>query len=350
MKIAIDCRMLGSGGIGSYLAALLPYFTQNYECLLLGDSKTLVQYKNKNTSIEDCNIKTFSITELFRFPKAILKKINECALFYSPYCNVPGGIKIPIYTTIHDVVFLDVPGLASKTGTYIRKLCYLYAIKKSSLIFTVSEFSKERIIHHLKCKKDVVVTYNAVPSWFLTEKDIADENKQNYILFVGNIKKHKGLSVLIDAFLEARSKGFASYLKIVGNAANFRTNDQSVLNKIQSAPAGSIVFTGKISDSDLKFLYKNALRLVQPSFYEGFGMPPLEAMSLGTKVILSDIPVFKEIYKDFPVKFFRTGNSSDLCNKLLSIKDDKEPVKNLPEIYSFERTFSIIRRTLEEHS
>lgn len=342
--------MLGSGGIGSYLAALLPYFTQNYECLLFGDSKILIQYAGKNTSIENCETKTFSVNELFRFPKSLLKKINDCALFYSPYCNVPVGIKIPVYTTIHDVVFLDVPGLASRTGTFIRKLCYLYAIKKSKLIFTVSEFSKERIIHHLKCRKDVVVTYNAVPSWFLEKKSMLPEKKQDYILFVGNIKKHKGLSILIDAFLEARNKGFSPCLKIVGNANNFRTNDQTVLNKIQNAPNGSIVFTGKISDEDLRSLYKNALRLVQPSYYEGFGMPPLEAMNLGTKVILSDIPVFKEIYKDFPVVFFETGNSADLCNKLLLIKDDTEPINNLPDIYSFERTFSIIRRALEEHS
>ena len=76
-------------------------------------------------------------------------------------------------------------------------------------------------------------------------------------------------------------------------------------------------------------------------------MPPLEAMSLGTDVLISDIPVFKEIYKDFPVYFFKTGDSLDLSEKLLQI--EKIPTKkfDFPKIYSFEKTFNIIQNTLE---
>ena len=350
MKIAIDCRMIGSGGIGSYISALLPFFTENFDCLLFGNPDQLRQYERKNVKIEDCTVKTFSLKEIFSFPQILLKKINSCDIYYSPYCNVPGKIRIPVYTTIHDVVFLDVPGLASKTGTFIRKLCYLYAISKSKKIFTVSEFSKERIIYHLKCRKDVVVTYNAVPEWFINKDEKILEDKKDYLLFVGNIKKHKGLTVLLDAFLEAKKNGFSGSLKIVGNAENFRTNDTEVLQKIQEAPENTVQFTGKISDAELKTLYASALRLVQPSFYEGFGMPPLEAMSLGTKVILSDIPVFKEIYRDFPVEFFKTGDKNDLAKKILSINSDKNILEKIPSVYSFERTFSIIKTTLEENS
>ncbi|MEE0886059.1 MAG: glycosyltransferase, partial [Treponema sp.] len=85
-----------------------------------------------------------------------------------------------------------------------------------------------------------------------------------------------------------------------------------------------------------------------PSFYEGFGMPPLEAMSLGTKAIISDIPVFKEIYKDFPVTFFKAGDCNDLAEKLLSIKNETDEIKEFPQIYSFEKTAEIIQKTLEE--
>lgn len=347
MKIAIDCRMIGSGGIGSYISALLPHFTKNNECLLLGDSKILEKYKDEKTEIVDLQLKTFSLKEMFMFPKNISKKINSCEIFYSPYCNIPSGIKVPVFTTIHDVVFLDVPGLASRTGTLIRKFFYWYAIRKSTKIFTVSEFSKQRILHHLPTKKEIVVTYNAVPDWFYEDSRQAEE-KENSILFVGNIKKHKGLSVLIDAFIGARKKGFPLTLKIVGNSENFRTADESVFKKISEAPENSIQFTGKISDSDLKKLYKKTKRLVQPSFYEGFGMPPMEAMSLGTKTILSDIPVFKEIYKDFPVAWFKTGDSSDLEAKLLEIEKESDEISSLPDMYSFEKTAGIIQKTLEE--
>lgn len=354
MKLAIDCRMTNSGGVGSYLNALLPYLTKKNECLLLGNKDELEKFKSEKTEILNLATKTFSLNELFAFPKEILKKINSCDIYYSPYFNVPGriigGIKIPVFTTIHDVVFLDVPGLASKTGTIIRKFFYKYAVFKSKKIFTVSEFSKERIIHNLKCKKTVVVTYNAVPGWFY-EKDSESNSateKENSILFVGNIKKHKGLSVLVDAFKIAKEKGFDLTMKIVGNSENFRTADENIFKKISEVPKNSILFTGRISDKELKELYRKTKRLVQPSFYEGFGMPPLEAMSLGTKAIISDIPVFREIYKDFPVTFFKAGDCNDLAEKLLSIKNENDKIKEFPQIYSFEKTAEIIQKTLEE--
>ena len=172
---------------------------------------------------------------------------------------------------------------------------------RSKLIFTVSEFSKQRIISNLHCKKNIVVTYNAVPDWFYSSQSQNIQiEKENSILFVGNIKKHKGLSVLVDAFIAAKKQGFSAQLKIVGNSENFRTADESIFQKIQTAPENSIVFTGRISDEELKILYRTTKCLIQPSFYEGFGMPPMEAMSLGTNAIISDIPVFKEIYEKFP--------------------------------------------------
>lgn len=348
MKIAIDCRMIGSGGIGSYITALLPFFTENHQCILFGNPENLEKFKNNKTEIVECSVKTFSLKELFAFPKFFSRKINECDIYYTPYCNIPSGIKIPVYSTIHDVVFLDVPGLASKTGCIIRKLFYQYAVLRSKLIFTVSEFSKQRIISNLHCKKNIVVTYNAVPDWFYSSQSQNIQiEKENSILFVGNIKKHKGLSVLVDAFIAAKKQGFSAQLKIVGNSENFRTADESIFQKIQTAPENSIVFTGRISDEELKILYRTTKCLIQPSFYEGFGMPPMEAMSLGTNAIISDIPVFKEIYEKFPVIYFKTGDSEDLCKKLISIDSEKLQNVFFPEIYSFEKTFNIINENIK---
>ena len=87
--------------------------------------------------------------------------------------------------------------------------------------------------------------------------------------------------------------------------------------------------------------------LVQPSLYEGFGMPPLEALNLNTDVVLSDIPVFKEIYNNFPVIFFKSEDSSSLAQTLLTNWDlfGKKTI-HVPEIYSFEKTFEIIKTNL----
>ena len=95
----------------------------------------------------------------------------------------------------------------------------------------------------------------------------------------------------------------------------------------------------------------SAALLVQPSLYEGFCLPPLEAMVLGTQALISDIPVLKEVYKEYPVNFFRAGDSIDLKDKILELLYNK-PVKtislanNLINIYNFNNTASIILNNL----
>ena len=345
MKLTIDCRMLGSGGIGSYLAALLPFFVKEYDCTLFGKSDEIKKYVSENDCIIiDCLVPMFSIHELFYFPSQILSTINEGDIYYTPYCNIPGGIKIPVLSTIHDLVFLDNPELAGKIGTLLRKYFYQRTFRKSKIVFTVSDFSKQRIETLLKTKNiPTIVTYNAVPQWFKTNTEIT--KKDGSLLFVGNIKKHKGLNTLLDAFELLLTSGFDAKLKIIGNADNFRTGDKDIANKIKKFPENSINFTGRISDEELLNCYAQANLLVQPSFYEGFGMPPLEALSLGTNVVLSDIPVFKEIYKDFPVTFFKCGDASDLFEKIKNSYNQPSPI-DIPKTYSFERTFNIIKENI----
>lgn len=348
MKLTIDCRMLGSGGIGTYLESLLPYFIKNYECLLIGRENDISKFSQyKNVTLCNYEINPFSLKEFFAFPKNITNQINKTDIYYTPYCNIPSGIKIPIYSTIHDVVFLDVKGLTGKIGTFARKFFYQHAINKSKIIFTVSDFSKQRIIANLRTKKKpIIVTYNSVPQWFLENQQNLSKTKENYILFVGNIKKHKGLHTLLDAFEILQKDDFPSKLVLVGNAQNFRTGDNTIFAKINSFTEGQIEFTGKISNPQLKNYYSKARLLIQPSFYEGFGMPPLEALYCGTNVILSDIPVFKEIYKDFPVTFFECGNANDLAQKIKKNYNNENPTE-IPNKYSFEKTFEIIKGNLK---
>ena len=351
MKLFIDCRMLGSGGIGTYLESILPYLLENNEAILLAYPSQLERLsshqKNHNCSILTTEISTFSIKETLFFPSKLRKIINSCDFYYSPYCNVPAGIKIPLFTTIHDVVFLDVPGLSGRLGTLARKFFYQHAINRSKAIFTVSKFSADRIRENLKIKnKPIIITYNSVPQWFL-DKMPADQEieKDNSILFVGNIKKHKGLSTLLNAFSICMNDKLDAKLVIVGNSENFRSGDTQIAEKLSKISDSNIIFTGKISDEELKNLYKKARLLVQPSLYEGFGMPPLEALVSGTNVILSDIPVFKEIYDGFPVTFFQAQNASQLAEKIKENFDAPPPSK-LPQKYSFKATSDIILNEL----
>ncbi|MCR5723547.1 MAG: glycosyltransferase family 4 protein [Treponema sp.] len=351
LKLAVDCRMIGSGGIGSYISEIIPHLLHDATCMLIGTHEQCMDFvRMDNEEFCFCDIKPFSAKELFSFPRDVLEKINACDAYYTPYCNIPAGITVPVFSTIHDVVFFDVPDLTSAAGRFVRRQFYKRAINASKVIFTVSNFSKERILHHLHCKKPLVITYNGVPKYLTTPFDVRPQ-KADEILFVGNIKKHKGLSTLLDAWKKARSQGLTSRLVIVGNADNFRTKDQktaALLDEAKNAGDGSLVFTGRISNEELKALYARAKLLVQPSLYEGFGIPPLEAMTVGTPVIISDIPVFKEIYQAYPVTWFEAGNAESLAEKLLKADGKSVDITTVSTAFSYKKSAAIILKTIEE--
>ena len=346
MRIALDCRMCGKSGIGAFIDGILPYFVASgHDLVLLGlDAENKISsvpqsvYEAKNVTLLPCSIDEFSFKETFLFPSALAKKINSCDAFVSPYCNIPSSIHIPVFTTIHDIVFLDI-ALAGKIGTFARKLFYLRAIRKSKGIFTVSEFSKERIIKQLACKKPIYVVHSSVPE-YLQEPLQPLPKKTDTLIFIGNIKRHKGLHTLIPAFTAMRKACEKQSLPlpqllIVGEKHNFRTQDSELYSLEQTE---GVEFTGRVTNEKLKQLLSQAKILVQPSLYEGFGLPPMEALCCGTKAIVSDIPVFKEVYEGLPVTFFQTENSESLSEKMLAVWQENTPFLPVKNKYSFKKT------------
>ena len=350
MIIAIDCRMFNASGVGVYLRGCLPYFLQtDHNFLLIGNIEQLRSFEaGANVKIINCNIKSFSLKELFFFPVSIKKQINRADIYYSPFFNIPCGIKIPVYTTIHDIIFPDMPQLVSKAGLYARMFFFRRAYKKSRKIFTVSEFSKSRIEYHLGDNKPVIVTHSAAHPMFMEYRaNVKNIQKKETIVFIGNIKKHKGLDCLLDAFRLAVNEGLSHKLIIIGSKENFRTKNNPILQKIDSFGPDKILFTGFITDEKLIENLAEAALLVQPSLYEGFCLPPLEAMILGTNALVSGIPVLKEVYYEFPVCYFNADDATDLKNKLMQILYKKNASslsldENLINKYTFKKSASII--------
>ena len=341
MKIAIDCRLFGNSGIGTFIKNIVDYIVlhKNISFLLIGRKDDLYCYRQyANVEIQECSIKPFSLKEIFGFPT---KQINQCDAFFTPYINIPLGIKIPVFSTIHDAIFFDLKDLTSTIGRCIRWLFYKYSCWKSKAIFTVSNFSRERIIHHFHPKAPIAIVYNGVAKHLKNNIENGVKKKE-YILYVGNIKPHKGLKTLIEAYQLAKEKGFVNKLIIVGEYKNFKTTDNEFLQIVESDKE-NVIFTGRLSDVQLMDKIKEAKALVLPSFYEGFGIPPLEALYLGTDAIISDILVLKEIYSELPVTFFETGNSKDLSYKLLQYKrntklDFEQARQNIDNKYNFSIT------------
>lgn len=343
MKIAIDCRMSGMSGIGVYLDNILAYLltvkTEN-TYVLVGKQSVLACYGAlSHCSIVQTDAPIFSIKEVFGFPT---KEINQCDVFYSPNFNIPFGIKIPVYATIHDMVFLDVKGLTSKFGKFIRWMVLWRTSRISKKLVTVSEFSKKRIQYHFKKSPEIIVAYSGINRELKAFKINPEAPYQfQYILFIGNIKKHKGLDVLMKAFDRALKNGFAYKLVIVGDYENFKSADASMIGRIEEQNE-HVVFTGKISNEQLYNTISHATLLVQPSVYEGFGLPPLEALYLGCNVLISDIPVFREIYEKLPVTFFELNNVDDLSEKIVrnvqNNVSNPHIKKDIDNLYSLDRT------------
>ena len=316
MKLSIDCRFLGKSGIGTFLENILNELLCNHpenQYVLIMNKKQLWNKKYPNVTIVRTSIKSFTLKELFSFPT---HEINNCDAFFSPYINIPGGIKVPVFSTVHDVIFLDIPNLVSRVGLIIRKWFINRAIRLSKYVFTVSEFSKSRIQYYFGFQKPIHIIYNSIPAHIRDYQISESPNKEDCYIYVGNIKPHKGLITLVKAFELAQKEGLTSRLLLVGEADKFRTSEQELdelLHRIKN-----VEFTGWVDNDRLCQLIAKSKALVLPSMYEGFGIPPMEAMYLGTKAIVSDIPILKEIYSDFPVSFFKMGNELDLKNKLLT--------------------------------
>ena len=296
MKIAIDCRYLGRSGIGRVTEGILENldFSQN-EYWLIGKRASLEKYEGAHIVEDDSD--PYSVRGLFSFPKELNK---VCDAVFLPNFLVPFGIRLPVYAIMHDLAFLDVKETTKGTpDRLIKRTLLKRCMKRAKEISCVSAFTKERCKHYYgKLAAKCFVNYNGISQSVASyARSHAVPEKADEIVYVGNVKPHKGLKTLLAAFsrLEGETK-----LKIIGEQEHFLTGldlDESAYRNVE--------FTGRLSDEELLPAIARAKYLVLPSVYEGFGLPPLEALVLGTQPIVSEIPVFREVYEGLPVVFFR---------------------------------------------
>ncbi len=216
--------------------------------------------------------------EQFFLPK-YLKKLNSPLLLNFTGLG-PVFYKNKIIT-IHDLSFWEHPEWFSSRYYWFYRLLTPVSVRNSQKILTVSECSKNIISKLLNIRKEKIeVIYNAVNSY--QKKGYP---KSKFILTVGSIDPRKNINRLIKAFHKWDNPDFKLIL-VGGKQQSFQRSN------IQSSE--KVILTGYISDTELFEYYERAEIFIYPSLYEGFGIPALEAMSVGTPVIASDIPVLKE--------------------------------------------------------
>ncbi len=231
-----------------------------------------------------------------------LKSI-KADIFISPDGALPINTDTPCLPVIHDINFMhrrrDLPFLKS---IYFRKQFRKFA-EKASRIATVSEYSKNDLINTWQLDPSRIdVVYNGVSEKFFPQKDTDNNNRPEkpYFLFVGNLSPRKNIPNLIRAYNRFRDRVQEEYQLVIAGERFFLNGevDRLITN---SDYKDEIILTGKKTPDELRLLYSNAIALVFVPWFEGFGIPLLEAMKCACPVICSDTTSMPEIAGDAAV-------------------------------------------------
>jgi len=372
--IGVDARLYGrvSGGIGRYLKENLDYIIENdnfyYVFFLSPESYDDFCVVKKNVKKVLVNFRWYSLAEQLLFPFFIWRE--KIDLMFYPHFNVPIlGMK-KFVVVIHDLILLNYPSqrvstlspLIFKIKFFFYKLVIGFALSQSRRIITVSDFTKNDILNNFNISSEKIsVIYEGVSTLVLPEKN-HENNLHNdmflryninnqYLLYVGNCYPHKNIEKLIAAFLVFRKNNPNISLILVGKEDYFYKRLKQNIEKNKST---GIILTGYVSDDELRELYKKALAYVFPSLYEGFGLPPLEAMSCGCPVISSKSSCLPEILEN-AVLYFDANSEANMVEAMEKIAKNNDLRADLIQKgyqqvikYSWEKSAKKIEKILRE--
>ena len=269
-------------------------------------------------------------------------------LIHFPHFNVPILAPAPFVVTIHDLILTHFPTVRATTKQawlyQLKNLAYrlviFSALRRSRRIITVSQFTKADIVKQFKIAPEkIVVTYEGVAnlakgrdSLFVAKLDSQETLAQyhiphNFLLYVGNAYPHKNLETLVKVFSHLRAAHPELRLVLVGKADYFYERVRAAARALNLWQAGNInspvIFPGYVPDAQLEILYAEARVYIFPSLYEGFGLPPLEAMAKGCPVVSSDRAALPEILGDAAL-YFDPESEADMAEKITQILNDND--------------------------
>ena len=307
MRIGFDARMIDMRGVGTYSRNLLKQYSQvpDLEVVCFYNSETADRIpKGDNLIKVALDEQVFTPRSLNKIGAAVQKA--GCELFHSPYVVAPGNLKCPLVVTAHDIIPLLFPkSISSFWSRRTYKALLADAIQKADHIITVSTVSQSYLLAHFNLPlSQVSVILDGVGHEFgpRSEQEV-NTVSQKYgigrpnILWLGEFIAHKNVAALVSAFSGLSTK-IRSHYKLV-LAGELSGNWKEVKKEAERRGVGSLThFPGFIEEPDLPALYSAADLFCFPSLYEGFGLPPLEAMACGTPVICSNSSSLPEVVGD----------------------------------------------------
>lgn len=312
MKIAIDARKWRDYGIGTYVRNLVRHLarldreTTYFVFCGRTDEATLRDLAENFVPVVD-ESSGYSLREHVSIPRKLGRLGAD--LLHSPHYVLPLLCRTPAVVTIHDCIHLLFPQyLPNRMAWRYAHFMMGSAIRRSAAVLTVSEASRADILRFYPDTdpERVQVVPNALDAALLEDPgpEETERVKERYqirgrfVLYAGNIKPHKNLDRLIEAFGLVKQRPGQEDLKllIIGEEVN---RYGSLRRSVEAAGVRQDVrFFGFVPDRTLAALYRLAAVFAFPSLYEGFGLPPLEAMACGTPVVTSRVSSLPEVVGD----------------------------------------------------
>ncbi|AEF97057.1 glycosyltransferase family 4 protein [Methanotorris igneus] len=254
------------------------------------------------------------------------RKKLDLDIIHSPE-NIPIFVKLKYQKkiiTVHDIIPYIFPKTSIKLNYYRYKYIFPLILKTTDKIITDSYHTKKDLIKHFKIPEDKikVIHLAANENYKPLKEEEINKIKRKYnlnypvILYVGALSANKNIPTLLKAFYKLKKQGIKHKLVITGEK---RWKYKSIFETIEKLNLQKdVIFTGYVPDEDLPALYNAADLFVYPSLYEGFGLPPLEAMACGTPVITSNTSSLPEVVGDAGI-MVNPYDVDELANKMYNV-------------------------------
>ncbi|MGE0812136.1 MAG: glycosyltransferase family 4 protein [Vicinamibacterales bacterium] len=310
MRIAIDARKLHDFGIGTYIRNLVTEIgaqdpVSHYVILTRPEDVGTAAAAGPNFEAVVETARPYSVGEQWRIPRAVARARAD--LLHEPHYVLPLLTRCRTVVTIHDCIHLRFPEyLPNRSAFAYAHAMIRLAARKADRVLTVSEASKRDILHYTGLAPDQVqVVYNGIDARFtaVPDEEAVDRVRQRFqlthpfVLYVGNIKPHKNLERLIAAFAAVRADGPDDLkLVVIGDETSKHPTVRHAVHRHRLDK--HVRFFGFQPAPTLVIFYRLARVFAFPSLYEGFGLPPLEAMANGTPVVTSNVSSLPEVAGD----------------------------------------------------
>jgi glycosyltransferase involved in cell wall biosynthesis len=315
MRIALDIRRAGDFGIGTYLRNILQQLARQdseNQYLLIGAPRHLEEIGSlpENFSSLPFEAEPGTFRTHLRLP--LLLENHRIDLLHMPWFYAPAFVPCRLVITVHDLTEIAAPEVGSSRVVQTARLWFARrALERADRILAVSENAKRELERGFEVPAGKVeVVYNAVEERFLTEPIAADADHVlaryavdgPFVLYVGNIRPQKNLARLIEAFAvvkdELRDDPKFAHLKLIVIGDSLAPHPDLRRAVVRTRLREDVRFLGFVPLATLRVFYASARAFLFPSLYEGFGLPPLEAMAHGAPVLASDTSALPEVLGD----------------------------------------------------